>query len=303
MVRRSGNVESDGEATAEFDHGQNNKSSRNHSVRMCLTWMAFLCGTCGNFALWHAKGSNPIKYGKFAISHFLAVSTGAGATYSIMFLIIPATYDHCVDPEQEEDFELYRGWFNDHHQAAFLNGTPPTLPSPRNGQSTATRMKRSIRAAVNVTTPTMSSETTSSVAFHPFSYSPATPVRQSDESNFQNEPKLNESITGSYSPYDARHLRGTIATGLLVLYSNLAQIALISVICVTIYEYGLKKSARAKELALEISRSTGMSTGHGHWEDSVDGSDGADAGIYMECRTTPPFLQEAPTPPMRNTTV
>ena len=303
MVRRSRHVESDEEAKAEFDDGKSTKSSRGPSRKMFLTWMAYLCGACGDFALWHAKGSNPIKYGKFAISHLLAVSAGAGATYSVIFLVIPATYEHCVDPEQEEDFELYRGWFNDHHQAEFLNGTPPTLPSPRNGQSTATRMKRS---AVNMTTPTMSSgpsETTSSVTLHPFSYSTATPVRQSDESKFPGEPKLGESITGSYSPYDARHLRGTIATGLLVLYSNLAQIALVSLICVTIYEYGLKKSARARELALENSRSTGMSTGHGHWEDSVDGSDGADAGIYMECRTTPTFLQEAPTPPMRNTTV
>ena len=267
---------------------------------MVLTLLAFLCGTCGNFALWHARGSNPTKYSKFAVSHFLAVSTGAGATYSVLFFIIPATYDHCVDPEQEEDFELYRGWFQDHHQAAFLNGTPPTLPSPPTGQFTATRMKRSI-TAVNMTTPTSSSETTSAVAFHPFSYSPDTPVRQSDKATSKNEPNLGNFITGSYSPYD--HLRRTIATGVLVIYSNLAQLALLAVVVVTIYDHGLRAAAKARALALEDARNTEMSTGHGHWDESVDGSDGADAGIYMECRTTPTFFQEAPTPPMRNTTV
>ena len=249
-----------------------------------------------------------VKYGKFATTHLLAVGAGAGGTYTVVFLVIPATYEHCVDAEKEEDFELYRGWYNDHHQAEFLNGSLPTLPSPRNGPSTATRMKRSIRSEVNMTTPTMStdpSETTSSVTLHTLSYSTATLVRQSAESKIPDESIQGESTTGTYPPYDARHLRGTIATGLLVLYSNLAQIALVSVICVTIYEYGLKKknSARARELALENTRSTETYTGHGHWEGSEDGYDCADTGLYMECRTTPTFHQEAPTPPMRNTTV
>ena len=157
-------------------------------------------------------------------------------------------------------------------------------------------------------TPATTSETTSAVAFHPSYHSPDTPAGQSEESNYRNEHNVDISITRAHSPFDARHLKVVLATGALVLYSNLAQLALLAVVIVTIYDYGLRKRKAAikRALALEDSRRTEISNNFGRWDESVIGSNDADlgdTGIYMECRTTPTFLNEAPTPPMRNTTV
>ena len=286
----------------EFEEPAASNSGSNS--RKCL-WLAFICGAFGNFALWHARGSDPIKYCKFAVTNFLAVSTGAGATYSAMFFIVPASYDHCIDPAQEADFELYRGWFRDHHQTAFLNGTPPSpSPSPT-GPTAATRKKRSISSAVSRTspatmmssvvdrtTPATTSEATSAVAS---SYSPDTPTGQSGESNYNYKHNVDISINKAYSPFDARHLKVVLATGALVLYGNLAQLALLAVVIVTIYDYGLRKAAINRALALEDSRSTEMSTNFGRWDESIIGSTDAnigDTGIYMECSTTPTFLRK-----------
>ena len=308
MVRRSRHDGSDEEAQAEFDDGkESSKSYHGPSNKMFLTWMTYLCGAFGACALWHARGSNRVKYGKFATTHLLSIGAGAGGTYTAVFLVIPATYEHCVDAEEEEEFELYRGWYNDHHKAEFLkNGSLPTLPSPPNGPSTAARMKRSIKSEPNVTTPTMSSvtkgstENISPVTLRTPTYPAATLVDQPAAPKIPDEPIQDESITG---PYDARplhHLRGTIATVLMVLYSNLAQLSLVAVICASCYEYGLKKSAKTEETASANTRSTDTSTVD-HSEDSEDGSDGTAAGLYdMECRTTPTL---PPTPPPRNTTV
>ena len=278
-------------------------SNGDSTSKKCL-WLCIAFGALGNFALWHARGTDAEKYGKFTVTNFLAVSLGAGGTYSTMFYLVPASYSYCVDPAQEAQFELYRGWFRDHHQSAMLNGTPPSPPSSPTGPTTLTRKKRSISSAVNRTSPaTMmnsvatrtypaaTSEPTNSVDY---SFYPTTPAEQAEESNNMYKHNVDISIHKADSLLDARHLAIVV---LVVIYGNFIQLALFAVVVAIIYD-GLKKAVMNRALASEDNRSTEMSTTFGRW----DSRDAAieETGIYMECRSTPTFLSGPPEPPMRN---
>ena len=111
MTRASNRKVTDMDIKPEFDHGKNNtRSTSGTSNKTFLKWIVYLIGAVGTFALWQAKGTNRIKYTKFATTHILSIGAGVGGTYIAVFLIHPSTYDNCIDAEEQDMFNLYKGW-------------------------------------------------------------------------------------------------------------------------------------------------------------------------------------------------